>query len=55
MWFYPVPALVALVGWAFLMSVSQPNVWKLSLLVTGAGVGAFLIWDGNRRKDLQAN
>ena len=55
MWLYPIPALVALLGWVFLLSVSPQKVWIWALVVTGAGIGTFLIWDGNRTRDVQAD
>jgi amino acid transporter len=44
MWLYPVPALVALLGWIFLFATTQLRVilFGVGMLVLG-GI-AFLIW-----------
>ncbi|HWD92969.1 MAG TPA: APC family permease [Verrucomicrobiae bacterium] len=49
MWLYPLPALLALVGWifVFLTSGKQPVLYSLAAL--GLGIGAFLIWSKIRR------
>lgn len=48
MWLYPVPALVALLGWifVFLTSGTQPMLYSLAALAVG--VIAFLIWSKTR-------
>lgn len=43
-WFYPIPSLLALVGWIFIFATAD---WKIILLGLGsliAGVGFFLLW-----------
>jgi amino acid transporter len=44
MWLYPLPALIALLGWifVFLTSGTQPMLYSLAALVIG--VVAFLVW-----------
>ena len=51
MWLYPVPALVALLGWLFVFATTQLDVILFGLAVLGAGCVAFLIWSRrtNRR------
>ena len=44
MWFYPLPAVLALAGWLFIFVTTPKDVivWSLGLL--GAGVGSFFVW-----------
>src|SRR3954463_16299048 len=44
MWLYPVPALVALVGWIFVFATTQPSVIAFGLGALALGGVAFLIW-----------
>ncbi|HEU4997076.1 MAG TPA: APC family permease [Gemmatimonadaceae bacterium] len=44
MWLYPVPALVALVGWAFLFATTDFQVILFGLGALGSGCVAFLFW-----------
>lgn len=44
MWLYPVPALVALVGWIFLFATSGPTVILFGLATLAAGGLVFLGW-----------
>jgi amino acid transporter len=44
MWLYPLPALVALVGWLFLFVTTQLRVIMFGLGVLGLGCVVFLIW-----------
>ena len=48
MWLYPLPALLALLGWifVFLTSGKQPILW--SLVALAVGIVAFLIWSKGR-------
>jgi uncharacterized protein YybS (DUF2232 family) len=41
---YPLPSLVALVGWLFLLATSNWKVLATALGVTASGVPVFLIW-----------
>jgi hypothetical protein len=42
---FPLPALVALVGWLFIFCTSKPSVLFYSTGSLVAGVAAFVIWD----------
>jgi amino acid transporter len=42
---FPLPALVALVGWLFVFSTSEPAVLIYGIASLLAGVAAFLVWD----------
>jgi APA family basic amino acid/polyamine antiporter len=44
MWLYPVPAVVAMLGWIFLFATTEPLVILFGLGVLGAGCVAFLVW-----------
>ena len=43
MWLYPVPAVVAFVGWAYIFVTSGWGYVAVGLLTLAAGVGAFLV------------
>jgi amino acid transporter len=52
MWLYPVPALVALLGWTFVFATTDVRVILFGLGVLALGGVAFLLWSGkanNRR------
>jgi amino acid transporter len=38
MWFYPLPSLVALVGWLFLLSTTDAKLWGVLAAVYGSGL-----------------
>src|SRR5919204_3481632 len=44
MWLYPVPALVALLGWIFVFATTQLRVILFGLAVLALGGLAFLLW-----------
>jgi APA family basic amino acid/polyamine antiporter len=44
MWLYPLPALVALLGWIFLFATTQIRVILFGLGVLALGCVAFLLW-----------
>jgi hypothetical protein len=44
MWLYPVPSLIALVGWIFLWESSGWTLLLSGLGVIGAGCVAFAVW-----------
>jgi amino acid transporter len=44
MWLYPLPALIALVGWIFLFGTADGATLLYSVVVLAAGIGLFLIW-----------
>lgn len=50
MWLYPVPALVALLGWIFVFATTQVRVILFGLGVLGLGCVAFLIWSWNTKR-----
>ncbi len=43
MWLYPIPSLLALAGWLFVLGSDRPGL-ILALGVNGAGCLAFLVW-----------
>jgi amino acid transporter len=45
MWFYPLPSLVALVGWVFLLATSQGYLFSLFFVVYGSGLLVFILRD----------
>jgi basic amino acid/polyamine antiporter, APA family len=49
MWLYPLPALMALLGWVFLFLTSGEEQIFYSLLALAAGVVAFFTWSKRRR------
>jgi fructoselysine transporter len=49
MWFYPLPALLTICGWAWLFWQTGP-ARKWGLLEIALGVSAFLIWSGVTRQ-----
>lgn len=44
MWFYPIPALLALAGWIFLFVTSGKTLILYSLATVAAGAAAFMVW-----------
>jgi len=49
MWLYPVPALVALVGWMFLFATTERKLQLGALAALGLGGVFFLIWSWHTR------
>jgi amino acid transporter len=47
MWLYPVPSLIALAGWAFIVLTSGLIYILISVLLLGGGIGAYL-WRAKR-------
>jgi amino acid transporter len=45
MWFYPLPSLVALVGWIFLLSTSEGYLFSLLFAVYGSGLLVYILRD----------
>ncbi len=43
MWLYPVPSLVALVGWVFLLVTSEARLWGVLLAVYASGMVVYLL------------
>lgn len=43
-WFYPIPSLIALLGWIFIFATSDPRMIVFGLGTLVLGVFAFLLW-----------
>jgi amino acid transporter len=43
-WLYPVPSLLALIGWVYIFQASGWSAIRIMLIWTAAGIVAFLIW-----------
>jgi amino acid transporter len=50
MWLFPLPALVALVGWVFLFSTSTANVKAYAVGVVGVGLVGFFLWSWRTKR-----
>jgi len=50
MWLYPIPAVIALLGWIFVFITTQARVIAFGLGVLALGVAAFLIWSRSSRQ-----
>jgi amino acid transporter len=48
--FYPLPSLIALVGWLFLLGTTDWKVLTVALAVTASGVPVFFFWRSFRVK-----
>lgn len=44
MWLYPIPSLIALCGWTFILATSKPNILLAAGGVVVSGVVAYFIW-----------
>jgi amino acid transporter len=53
-WLYPIPCLVALVGWLFIFVTTPVKLIWLGVLTLGGGVGFYLIWSKLRKPHLPA-
>jgi amino acid transporter len=49
-WLYPVPVVIAFVGWLFIFSTTGVHVILFGLGVLALGVLAFLVWSGRSRQ-----
>ena len=49
-WFYPLPTLIALVGWIFIFVTTDVRVIGFGLGILALGVGCFLIWSRRSRR-----
>ena len=49
-WLYPLPALIALVGWLFIFLTTDPRVIAFGLGILMLGVVAFLVWARRSRQ-----
>ena len=50
MWLYPIPAVIALLGWIFVFATTQVQVILFGIGVLALGVVAFLIWSWNTKR-----
>ncbi|HEY7543628.1 MAG TPA: APC family permease [Blastocatellia bacterium] len=49
-WLYPLPALVALVGWIFIFATSDPLTILFGLGTLAAGIAFFFVWSWRGRR-----
>jgi amino acid transporter len=49
-WLYPLPPLLALVGWAFLFTTYEAKLKVYGLLTLMVGVVFFLVWSKSTRR-----
>ena len=52
MWLYPVPALVALLGWLFVFATTPPRVILFGVGVLALGCVAFVVWSRATPREL---
>jgi amino acid transporter len=50
MWLYPIPAVVALLGWIFVFATTQIDVIFFGVGVLALGLAAFLLWSWNTKR-----
>ncbi|HEX3534370.1 MAG TPA: amino acid permease [Gemmatimonadaceae bacterium] len=50
MWLYPIPAVVALLGWIFVFATTQIDVIFFGVGVLALGFAAFLLWSWNTKR-----
>ena len=50
MWLYPVPAVIALLGWIFVFATTQLLVILFGVGVLALGCFAFLLWSWNTKR-----
>jgi len=50
MWLYPVPAVVALLGWIFVFATTQLQVIFFGVGVLALGFAVFLLWSWNTKR-----
>jgi amino acid transporter len=50
MWLYPIPALIALLGWIFVFATTQLSVIIFGIAVLALGCAAFLLWSWNTKR-----
>jgi amino acid transporter len=50
MWLYPVPAVVALMGWTFVFATTQPKVILFGVGALVVGCVAFVVWSRRTRR-----
>jgi len=52
MTFFPIPALIALIGWLYIFGTSRPEVIAYGLGSLGLGVLFFLAWSRSSERQL---
>jgi hypothetical protein len=52
-WLYPVPALIAMVGWTFIFLTTNVRIIGIGLGLLALGVVCFFVWSA--RKSLSTN
>ncbi len=50
MWLYPLPSLMALAGWLFVLGMAEAKFWLGALGVIVSGCAAFAIWNWRERR-----
>ncbi|MGH7604806.1 MAG: APC family permease [Gemmatimonadaceae bacterium] len=50
MWLYPVPALIAVLGWLFVFATTQLRVIIFGVVALAVGYLAFLLWSWNTKR-----
>jgi amino acid transporter len=50
MWLYPIPAVIAILGWIFVFATTQLRVIAFGVGVLVAGCLAFLLWSSNTKR-----
>jgi hypothetical protein len=49
MWLYPVPAVIAMLGWLFVFATTELRVIAFGVGVLALGCVAFLLWSWNSK------
>ena len=49
MWLYPLPSLVALLGWVFIFATTPLKIMGFGIGALGLGIGCFLLWSKKSR------
>jgi hypothetical protein len=49
MWLYPLPSLIALLGWVFIFVTTPSKVIAFSLGALALGIACFGVWSWRRR------
>jgi hypothetical protein len=52
MWLYPIPSVVAFVGWIFLLVISDRPVLLTAVGVTVSGVPVYVLWKAFRQANV---
>ena len=49
MWLYPLPSLIALLGWVFIFATTPLKIMGFGIGALGLGIGCFLLWSKKSR------